>query len=174
MPDPTPRPWTLQECSQGGKTLVRRVPGEVPWEHPQGYVQIVPAEDADLIVRAVNSHDALEARVAELEGERDRLREVIEEVVDAFETDFPFDSNVRLVVDQIREALTPTKEEPELPHPPHPATIVRILDEGGCSLCSGGPWGPGAVADDLSSAAGGRPYMDCPGCTPTKEEKTDG
>jgi len=51
------------------------------------------------------------ARVAELEADRTRLREVIEEVVDAFETDFPFDSNVRLVVDQIRAALTPTKEE---------------------------------------------------------------
>lgn len=52
-----------------------------------------------------------EARVSELEEEVERLRDGIESAVAAFNTDYPFDSNVRLVVDEVRRLLSPTKEE---------------------------------------------------------------
>lgn len=52
----TPTPWSLQKCNNGGALLIR---GEGAGQHPQFSIQIVPLEDAELIVRAVNSHAAL-------------------------------------------------------------------------------------------------------------------
>lgn len=49
-------PWTLQKCGGGGSLLIR---GDGAGKHPQFSIQIVPQEDAALIVRAVNCHDEL-------------------------------------------------------------------------------------------------------------------
>jgi len=51
----TPTPWTTSPCPNGGAILHRG--GGNSWEHPQGMLQIVPAEDADFIVRSVNVYD---------------------------------------------------------------------------------------------------------------------
>lgn len=58
----TPRPWGSRPCDQGGEVLLRgeAVSGGTE-RHPQAYIQIVPAADARLIVRAVNAHDAMVA-----------------------------------------------------------------------------------------------------------------
>ena len=48
----TKTPWRLKECNNGG-LLIHRPGGD------QEYIQIMPAEDARHIVKAVNNHDAL-------------------------------------------------------------------------------------------------------------------
>lgn len=53
-PEHTATPWSTAPCSNGGAILRRG--GAEAWKHPQGMLQIVPAEDAEFIVRAVNSH----------------------------------------------------------------------------------------------------------------------
>ena len=53
----SPLPWRLIENSAGGATLVR---GNGDWRaHAQSHLQIVPREDAEFIVRAVNAHEEL-------------------------------------------------------------------------------------------------------------------
>ncbi len=46
---PSPLPWTLTPCSNGGALLNRE----------QQTLQIVPMEDAEFICRACNAHDTL-------------------------------------------------------------------------------------------------------------------
>jgi hypothetical protein len=46
----TPGPWKLQNCSHGGKILIRESSDSA--YHQQGYLQIIPAADAYLMAAA--------------------------------------------------------------------------------------------------------------------------
>lgn len=62
----TQLPWFLQECSNGGKILVRG--GGIHGAHIQTHVQILPVEDAFLMAAAPELLKALEWAMAILDG----------------------------------------------------------------------------------------------------------
>ena len=59
MSEHTPIPWEAVPAQMGGALLIRPIPAGV--YAGQRMIQIVPFEDAEFIVNAVNSHDALVA-----------------------------------------------------------------------------------------------------------------
>ena len=50
-------PWTLRDCGNGGKILIRG--GSIHGAHPQTHVQILPVEDAYLMASAPELLEAL-------------------------------------------------------------------------------------------------------------------
>ena len=57
MSEHTPMPWEAVPSQMGGALLIRPIPAGV--YAGQRMIQIVPFEDAEFIVQAVNSHDVL-------------------------------------------------------------------------------------------------------------------
>ena len=57
MSEHTSIPWEAVPAQMGGALLIRPIPAGV--YAGQRMIQIVPFEDAEFIVQAVNSHDAL-------------------------------------------------------------------------------------------------------------------
>ena len=57
MSEHTSTPWIAEPCEHGGALLIRPISKGI--YQAQERIQIVPLEDAQFIVKAVNSHEAL-------------------------------------------------------------------------------------------------------------------
>jgi hypothetical protein len=67
----TPGPWKTDRCTSGGRLLIRGDTGT----HVQSHLQVVPSEDAFLIVALVNAAPQIEALIEAAEKQQMALRE---------------------------------------------------------------------------------------------------
>ena len=82
----TARPWKADEATDAdGYCTLRRADGTANGDTGTCLATVFDGFDAALIVQAVNERDALLARVAALEAERDRLRTMLKEAAQSIE-----------------------------------------------------------------------------------------